>query len=368
MIATATTADRPVRVGFIGCGGHAARNILPTFAFTPTRLVAVCDLDEHRARTVGTRFGAEHVYTDMDTMLQRDDLDAVFIVVGYDKRGRPMYPTIARTVLDHGLHVWMEKPPAASVAELRPLLESAGQQQRHVMVGFKKMFMPANRKAGELIRRDGFNPTMLIVQYPTSIPTAAQFASYAAGENERTVVGFVDHVCHPMSVIVALFGAPRRLCVTPATGGGGVAVFEYDDGRIAVLNFTAGQSHNGGLERTTIIGSGGQHVTVENNIRVTLHRNAATLPYGAAPDYFLGDAGAASAVWEPEFSLGQLYNKGLMLLGYYDEVNDFVRAIIDGSAPTRGTLRQAAQITAVFEAFARADRRYAEIPYDPAFV
>ena len=34
-----------LRVGFVGCGGHALRNLLPTLAWVPAELVAICDLD-----------------------------------------------------------------------------------------------------------------------------------------------------------------------------------------------------------------------------------------------------------------------------------------------------------------------------------
>jgi len=59
-----------------------------------------------------------------------------------------------------------------------------------------------------------------------------------------------------------------------------------------------------------------------------------------------------SAAWEPEFSLGQLYNKGLFLLGYYNEINEFARSILENRPPKKGTLDQAWQVTRIFEAFA----------------
>ena len=33
--------ERRVRVAAIGCGGHATRNIFPTFVYAPVELVAV---------------------------------------------------------------------------------------------------------------------------------------------------------------------------------------------------------------------------------------------------------------------------------------------------------------------------------------
>lgn len=67
-----------IRVGFIGCGG-IAREYLSRLDQLPdeARVVAVCDLDEGRAREfAGGRDAA--AYTDYHEMLDRERLDAVF--------------------------------------------------------------------------------------------------------------------------------------------------------------------------------------------------------------------------------------------------------------------------------------------------
>ena len=43
--------DRRLRAGFVGCGGHAFRNVYPTLRYAPVDLVAVCDLNLDRAHT-----------------------------------------------------------------------------------------------------------------------------------------------------------------------------------------------------------------------------------------------------------------------------------------------------------------------------
>lgn len=60
-------------------------------------------------------------------------------------------------------------------------------------------------------------------------------------------------------------------------------------------------------------------------------------------------AAATTALWEPEFLLGQLYSKGLFLLGYYDEILKFARAILEKRQPTRGTALHCWQIAHMFE-------------------
>ncbi|MBI4979027.1 MAG: Gfo/Idh/MocA family oxidoreductase [Spirochaetes bacterium] len=347
--------DEPeIRAGFIGCGSHSFRNIYPVFHFAPVNLVAVCDLDLNKAQAFSKKFGADHAYTDYREMLAKEKLDAVFIVTGYDASGRPLYPAIAADCLNTGCHVWIEKPPAASCADIDIMRDASKKSGKHVVVGMKKMFFPANEKAKVLSAAPEFGcVSMAMLQYPQAIPTREEFVQYIEKkERVKSVVSFLDHQCHPVSLFIYLLGMPETLFYCRASSGAGSATFTYASGVVATLAFTHGTSRNGGMEHTTVIGDKGQHITVENNTRVTLHRDPPGLGYGDTPGFYNGSAHEASAVWEPEFSLGQLYNKGIFLLGYFSEVNEFARAILDKRAPAKGTLDQARQVTRIFEAFA----------------
>lgn len=346
--------DKEIRAGFIGCGSHSFRNIYPAFQFAPVNLVATCDLSLDKARSFAAKFGAERAYNDYHTMLHNENLDAVFVVTNYDEAGRPRYPQIAGDCLEAGCHVWIEKPPAASCVEIERMQAVSARTGRNVMVGLKKMFSPANRKAKAISQCEEFGPTRLVtIQYPQYIPTIAEFEEYfKRRQPSGGVVGFLDHIAHPAALMIFLLGMPLTLYYERASNGAGMAVFHYASGVVASLVMTQGASSNGGLERTLIVSERGQHLVVENNIRLMWHRPRQT-HYGRTPDFFDTDVEAASAVWEPEFSLGQLYNKGLFLLGYFDEVNEFACSILQDRAPRDGTLEQAYQILRLFEAFAQ---------------
>ena len=350
-----------VRGGFVGCGSHACRNLLPALAFTPVKLLATCDLDVERAAKAAARFGAERSYADLHEMLDKEALDAVFVCTSYDERGRPRYPQIAVECLQAGCHVWIEKPPAASCGEIERMREAAEQAGRCVLVGFKKMFAPANARAKQLAEAEEFGGISLVtLQYPQHVPTVEELVRFRRGEADRSAVGFLDHLCHPASLMVFLLGMPETLFYRRSRGGAGTATFTFASGAVASLAFTHGAARNAGMERTTIVGAGGRHVTVENNIRLSLHRSPPH-EYGRSPDYFTGEPAEASAVWEPEFSLGQLYNKGLFQLGYWGEVEEFARCILERRPPANGTLDQARQVTRLFEAFAEGEGKLIEL-------
>lgn len=349
--------DEPeIRAGFIGCGSHSFRNIYPTFQFAPVNLVATCDLSLDKAKAFAAKFGARNAYADYHEMLEREELDAVFVVVGYDGKGRPLYPRIAIDCLDAGCHVWMEKPPAAACAEIDAMRQAAERSGRTAMVGLKKMFFPANEKAKELASRPDFGRTsVVLLQYPQYVPTRDELARYLGGERVNGAVGFLDHLCHPAALMVFLLGMPASLYYERSDTGAGAATFRFPSGAVATLAFTHGSSRNGGMERTTIVSDSGRHIVVENNLRVSYRRSPpyeAGTGYGSAPSFYTGTPEQVTAAWEPEFSLGQLYNKGLFLLGYYGEVNEFARSILERRPPAKGTLEQAWQVTRIFEAFA----------------
>lgn len=349
------TDEKEIRAGFIGCGSHSFRNIYPTFQFAPVSLVAVCDLSIDKAKAFASKFGAKSAYSDYREMLEKEKLDAVFIVTGYNESGRPIYPGLVVDCLNAGCHVWIEKPAAASCKEVEEMQQAALKNNKKVMVGYKKMFFPANEKAKELSSKEDFGTvSMAMLQYPQYIPTADEFYRYInESVAEQAVVGFLDHLCHPMSLILYLVGMPSRFYYERSLSGAGMVTFYYDSGVVVSLALTNRSSTDGGMERTTIISDKYKHIVVDNNVRVSYHQNPPNLRYGATPSYYNGAAEQVTAVWEPEFSLGNLYNKGLFLLGYYNEVNEFANAILEDRPLVKGGLDHAWQITRIFELFAK---------------
>ncbi|MYB77689.1 MAG: Gfo/Idh/MocA family oxidoreductase, partial [Chloroflexi bacterium] len=164
---------RHIRAGFIGCGKHAFQSILPSFQYAPVELIAVCDLIEERARFCARQFGALRSYTDYAEMLAQEELDAVFVVLNHDAQGRPQYAPVAIDVLRAGRHVWIEKPPASTLAEIEQMQEARDTTQRFVQVGFKKPFYPAIQHAKKLMNQPEFGaPTSAYVHYAVNLPPA----------------------------------------------------------------------------------------------------------------------------------------------------------------------------------------------------
>lgn len=339
--------ERSIRAGFIGAGGHALRNVYTTFPFAPVDLIAVCDRDEGRAKVAARQFGAPSHYTDHQKMLAAEDLDAVFIVTGYDD-GHPTYPALAIDCMQAGCHAWIEKPPASSVAEIEQMQATEKETGKFVLVGLKKAFFPAIQKMKEITLTEAFGGlSSLALKYPQYIP--AEDEKQLKGQS--AMVGFLDHIVHPGSIIDHVGGPLKQIYYDRSHSGAGVVSMQFDSGAVGSLHLSVGSSSTSPLERVEAVGRG-ENVVVDNGVRLTYYRKGRRGPggYGTTTN-FIGDDAHAPIFWEPEWSLGQLYNKGVFLLGYAFEVIEFAECVLENRHPDRGSLESARRIMQLFEAF-----------------
>jgi predicted dehydrogenase len=341
--------ERRLKACFIGAGGHAYRNVYPTFRYAPVDLAAICDLDAARAQGFARVFGGERTYTDHHQMLAAEKPDVVFIVTNYTEDGHVRATALARDCVLAGAHVWMEKPTAASLAEIEVLQAASAKAGRMVMTGLKKTFFPTIEKLRDLIGSPDFGAlTSINVRYPQSLPPLGE-----RGDLVR-MQSFLDHIYHPAAILNFLGGRIERASYEgEARTGATVTNLKFRSGAIGTLHFAAGQSGGSMFERVEIIGEGANAV-VENGSKLTYFRRADLPSYGRAAS-FIQPEDKAALVFEPEHSLGQLYNNNLFYLGYVGEILHLTDAILAGAQITKGTLEVAAEIMKLFEFYRRTD-------------
>lgn len=334
-----------LKICFIGAGGHSFRNIYPTFQYAPVDLAAICDSNGERAEVYARQFGAGSAYTDYREMLEKEKPDAVFIVTAYHPDGRVQATDIALDALRAGVHVWMEKPTAASVQEVEQLISTSRECGRYVMTGLKKVFFPAIAKAKEIISSPEFGtPSSLYIRYPQHMP------EFSERTDLRKLTGLLDHIYHPGAVIHYLMGKVAKMSYEREPfNGGSVTNFRFTSGAVGTLHMTAGISGSSPLERLEVVGRG-CNVVVDNGVNLTYYRKASRGGYGRSASYLV-DENVAPLHWEPEFSLGQLYNKNIFYLGYVPEVLHFCESILEGRPPQKGTLEESLEIMKLFEAY-----------------
>ena len=138
----------PVRLGVVGVG-HLGRHHARLLAALPgVTLVGVADLLIERAQTAAGTSGADAT-VDCRELLGR--VDAVTIAVPTAD-----HLAIARPFLEQGVHVLVEKPMAASLAEADELIALAAASGATLAVGHTERFNPAVQAALPILRTPRF--------------------------------------------------------------------------------------------------------------------------------------------------------------------------------------------------------------------
>ena len=351
-----------IRVGYVGCGGHSRRNVLPSLKYASVEPVAICARSIEKASIYAKEFGFAKAYAGYEEMLAKEELDAVFICTNNDENMRPIYSKVATACLEAGCHVWLEKPPAATSAELKALKLLAEKKNLQVMTAFKKMFFPVMEKAKELSLAEEFGGTVLcLLQYPLYLPTVQELQDFHNMKPIASASWFLDQICHPVSLMLDLMGHPKSLIYTRSRNGSGIATFSFENGSVASLALHYGAAVNGGMEFTQLISAKGRHISVYNNTKLTYHRDPPNLGYGVSPSYYAGSLSEVSSVWEPEFSFGQLYNNSLFLMGYYGEIEYFAQALINKTPAVIGGIDDSIMSTKIFEAFTQGPNKVIDL-------
>lgn len=135
---------KKIRVAVIGLGyfgSHHARQ----FAANPNAdLVAVVDSDESKAFTTGLAYGVEGI-TDHRALIGK--VDAVSIAASTSH-----HHAIARDLIDAGIHVFVEKPLAATVVDAADLVSRAANANVVLQVGHIERFAPAYQALAGKVR------------------------------------------------------------------------------------------------------------------------------------------------------------------------------------------------------------------------
>ena len=258
--AGSTDRGRPLRIGYVGAGGFTNRFVFPQLGSHAVQLVAVCDLVEEKARQAQAQYGFAHAYTDFRAMCDEQSLDAVFCV-----GGPRVHYAVGRELLERGLPLYVQKPPALTAALTQELADLARERSIVCHVGFNIRSSAAGLRAREIMGTPDFGrPTLCLVRY-----------GFVAGATIEDAV--LDQHCHAVDMARYLMGEVESVQVTAGRLAGVrhyVVALRFAGGAVGTLNFT---SEQGGREFFYF------EVTGERGHLLTSHQFALRYKQAAAP-------------------------------------------------------------------------------------
>jgi predicted dehydrogenase/nucleoside-diphosphate-sugar epimerase len=203
----------PWRVGLVGAGYVSRYHLSTLKKLRNVQIVGMADLAEDRLAEVAAQFDLAHTFRSLKEMIAATRPDVVHVLTPPSS-----HCSLAIEALDHGCHVFVEKPMARTAVECERMLAKAKSVGRVLSVDHSARFDPAVLKGLKAVRL-GRIGDVLAIDYIRS----SEYPPFAGGVLPEYYSDggypFRDLGVHALSVIEAFLGEIRQAdCVFRSTG------------------------------------------------------------------------------------------------------------------------------------------------------
>ncbi len=210
----------PLRVGVAGLvHGHAAGFLDAALRRKDITIVGVAEADTAVSGEYARRYHFKEIeiYRSLETMLQEQRPEAVVVFSNtFDHR------SVVELCSRHGVHVMMEKPLAASLADARAIAKSARKGGITVLVNYETTWYRNTRDVYRRVHRNGLGEIRKMVAHdghrgPKEIGVGAEFLSWLTDPVLDGGGALMDFGCYGANLFTYLMDNERPTTVTAIT-------------------------------------------------------------------------------------------------------------------------------------------------------
>ncbi|MEM3478467.1 MAG: Gfo/Idh/MocA family oxidoreductase [Candidatus Bathyarchaeia archaeon] len=220
-------------VGVIGCGWAGEKHVKAYLALSNVRVKAVADIDEEKARRLGSSIGASW-HRDYQQILGDPEINAVSVCLPHY-----LHVRVSIEAMEAGKHVLCEKPMATSLEEADAMIRSARKMGVTLMIAENVRFHSFNLKMKELIDQGLIGEVFLarifrdheMHDYLKSRPWFLSLKEAGGGI-------WISGGIHDVDALRMLIGEPEEISLFQSRKV--LREMEGDDTVVAVLRFSDG--------------------------------------------------------------------------------------------------------------------------------
>ena len=137
------SSKKRIRYAVVGLGHIAQMAVLPAFKNSDnSQLFALVSDDHQKLKTLGKKYGIDHLYSYQDYGRALSNVDAVYLALP-----NHLHREYAVRACAAGVHVLCEKPMAVTEAECQAMLEASQQNHAKLMIAYRLHFEAGNLEA-----------------------------------------------------------------------------------------------------------------------------------------------------------------------------------------------------------------------------
>ncbi len=220
------------RLALIGCGGMSKTHMRRFDTLSDrVQLVAAADIEKERAESVREFVPDIRISTDYQDIL--NDADAVLLALPHH-----LHHPVAKTCLEAGKHVLLEKPMAITEQECLDLIETSKKVDRTLMIAYCMRFHPLvtemKRHLDEKTYGDVFQVSIWTEQHTQYHPGHWALRAKTLGGGQ-----FFSHGCHYVDLLLWYLGRP--VCGTHMGTNTGTPWMEKEGTSNVTIEFEGGK-------------------------------------------------------------------------------------------------------------------------------
>lgn len=194
-----------VSAGFIGAGFITERHLPNLKKLGRVNIVALTDIDKAKEKTA-IKYGA-NFYSDYREMLDRENLDVVFICVPPFVHGELEIDCIER-----GIHLFIEKPIALSMDTAKKIEEKIKEKNLHCQVGHHWRYFDTAILLKDILTRKARKMGIFEGKYWGGLPSVPWW-----WRKDKCGGQVIEQTCHIFDFIRFLFGEFKNVYANFAT-------------------------------------------------------------------------------------------------------------------------------------------------------
>jgi predicted dehydrogenase len=210
-------------------------------AQTSVALVAAADPHAELREQARERWGLRQTYDDYATMLAREELQAILVCTDNASKA-----DVAEAAAARGVHVYQDKPMAATLAQADRILRAADRSGITLMVAYHSAFSPQYHQLKGLLDVGAIGKLYLARGVtghagPVDFGCSTYFCEWLFDKNRNGGGTFVDEACYLVDGFIHYLGPiAEASAFTAQIGNHEYLPPDVEDNSVAILRFASG--------------------------------------------------------------------------------------------------------------------------------
>lgn len=240
-------------IGFLGVGNFAKTILLPVLKKANARLKIIASSGGISGVHAGKKFGFEFATSDYNKVLEDEEVNTVFIATRHNS-----HASLVVKALEKGKNVFVEKPLALNINELRNIISAYNESNKILMVGFNRRFSPFTKRIKEIISNRKDPLCINIIVNAGTIPKDSWIHDPEVGGGR-----IIGEACHFIDLSRFIVGSKITEVYAVTTKGHSgfdedkmIINLKFEDGSIGVISYFANGNKTYPKERVEVFNEG----------------------------------------------------------------------------------------------------------------